>query len=87
MSGITIPPEAEAAAAMAMCQEALGGKQCPCITSGIYKCHDEYPGRQSRSALRAALKAWPMRQVRAWDDVQGVGVFIILPMPQEARDE
>lgn len=39
------------------------------------------------AALRAALKAWPMRQVRAWDDVQGVGVFIILPLPQETRDE
>lgn len=39
------------------------------------------------AAIRAALNAWPMRQVRAWDDVQGVGVFIILPLPHEARDE
>lgn len=40
----------------------------------------------ARAACLAMLKAWPMKQYRAWDDVQGVGLFIILPMQQEKSE-
>lgn len=81
MSGITIPPEAVEAAAMALAEECYGDD-----ISDAHKYWTEFK-EQAHIAIRAALKAWPMRQVRAWDDVQGVGVFIILPLPQETRDE
>ena len=37
------------------------------------------------AAILAALENWPMKQYRAWDDVQGVGTFIILPLTGEHR--
>jgi inhibitor of KinA sporulation pathway (predicted exonuclease) len=39
---------------------------------------------EARAALAAALNAWPMKQHRAWDDVQGVGAFLLAP-PSPSR--
>ena len=76
MSEITIPPEVVEAAARALHD-----------ASGTADCWDSVWDEMARAACLAMLKAWPMKQYRAWDDVQGVGLFIILPLPHEARDE
>ena len=39
--------------AMALCQNALGGKKCPCVEFGKFNCFDEHPGQQARAALAA----------------------------------
>jgi len=46
-------PEALRVAALAICQTALGGKQCPCTESGQFKCGDEPPGDYARAILAA----------------------------------
>jgi hypothetical protein len=50
-----VAEEMVAEGAMAMCEEALGGKRCPCREAGSFNCADEHPGRQSRACLEAAL--------------------------------
>lgn len=37
---------------MALCENALGGKRCPCREAGTFACADEYPGQQARAAIR-----------------------------------
>lgn len=46
---------------MALCQNALGGKQCPCAESGVFKCADEFPGQQAKAAI-AAMQPAPQWQ-------------------------
>ena len=43
--------------AIALCQNALGGKRCPCAESGVFKCADEHPGHQATAALSAMSPA------------------------------
>lgn len=38
---------------MALCENALGGKRCPCREAGTFKCADEHPGHQATAALKA----------------------------------
>jgi len=45
--------EDHARVAMALCQSALGGKQCPCVQSGVFNCANEYPGQQATAAISA----------------------------------
>lgn len=42
--------------AIALCENALAGKRCPCRESGEFKCDDAYPGQQARAALPAMIK-------------------------------
>jgi hypothetical protein len=55
--------------AMALCQNALCGKQCPCVEVGAFRCADAHPGEQARAAApilmeygraleRAAVVEW-----------------------------
>lgn len=39
--------------AKALCENALGGKRCPCKEVGKFNCADEYPGQQARAAIAA----------------------------------
>ena len=36
---------------MALCQSALGPKQCPCSEKGVFSCADAYPGEQAQAIL------------------------------------
>jgi hypothetical protein len=38
---------------MALCENALAGKRCPCRENGKFACADEFPGQQAREALRS----------------------------------
>lgn len=44
-------PDMAEAVAMALCQNALGGKRCPCAEVGAFRCADAFPGQQARAAL------------------------------------
>jgi len=85
MTDITIPPEALEAAAESSFYEEYGDG------SGTWAEAPEWLRvtirEQARAACLAMLEAWPMKQYRAWDDVQGVGLFIILPLPQKEKSE
>lgn len=41
---------------IALCQNALGGKKCPCAETGKFQCHDAYPGYQARAAIRVIME-------------------------------
>jgi len=44
------------AVGLALCQNALGPKQCPCAEKGVFNCADTYPGNQARVAITALDK-------------------------------
>lgn len=52
-----------------------------------YANHHKGTDERMTITCLAMLEAWPMKQYRAWDDVQGVGLFIILPLPQKAPSD
>lgn len=39
--------------ALALCQNALGPKQCACAEKGVFNCADAYPGYQADAAIAA----------------------------------
>lgn len=41
------------AVALALCQNALGGKKCPCSETGNFACAASHPGQQARAAIAA----------------------------------
>lgn len=53
---LIVKPDREALrerVALAICQNALGSKQCPCVETGVFKCGHIYPGYQANAALTA----------------------------------
>ena len=44
------------AVGLALCQNALGPKQCPCAEKGVFNCTDAYPGYQAKAAITALDK-------------------------------
>jgi hypothetical protein len=71
--------------AMALCENALGGKQCPCKQSGKFTCSDAYPGSQARAvistltpsiraqALEEAAKVADAHASNAWEIADRAG--------------
>lgn len=53
---------------MALCQEALGGKRCPCVEAGAFRCADELPGNMARVAIEALTPDAAMVGDEAWDE-------------------
>ncbi len=43
--------------ALAICQEGLGSRQCPCAEVGQFRCAAELPGRMAREAI-AIVRQW-----------------------------
>lgn len=41
--------------ALALCQNALGPKQCACAEKGVFNCADAYPGYQADAAIAAMM--------------------------------
>ena len=56
---VAVADDAVERVGMALCQSALGPKQCPCAESGVFKCADEYPGQQAKAAIAAMKDTQP----------------------------
>ena len=86
MTDITIPPEAaEAAAIVLMGRLMVSHQDALHVWSGMYEPEKDQFRREAAAALRAGIAAWPgMVTNYSWDASRG---RIILPLPQEARDE
>jgi hypothetical protein len=88
MSDITIPPEVVEAAARLLCRER---HPCWSIVAEIFETDHDGQATEfrtvARSAIRAALAAWPrMVNGKCLDEVGRFSPAIILPM-QETQDE
>lgn len=82
MTDITIPPEAVDRAAQAICETENG--PCKCMPD---ECGCIYWKAHATAALRAGLAAWPGMAYRYRISVSLEPQEIILPLPQEPRDE
>jgi hypothetical protein len=71
-------PKLIEAMARAMCQHALGPKQCPCWGKA-FKCADAHPGEQATAALTALCQARP--------DVEAVLKGEAVAVPREATEK
>ena len=54
------------AVGMALCQNALGVKQCSCLEKGVFNCADTYPGYQAEAAIPALDAARGKAEPVAW---------------------
>ena len=50
---VQIDEEMSEKVALALCQNALGPKQCACAEKGVFNCADAYPGYQADAAIAA----------------------------------
>lgn len=69
---------------MALCENALGGKRCPCRETGTFACADDYPGQQARAAIRVIAPA-VLEEAANKARSAMIAEFAMLPMESDIR--
>ena len=74
--------EAIEAAAMAMCDSALGGKGCPCLEKGVFKCSDAHPADMARAAAPALMEEGARLALEAMRPLAHAAASAIYGLPE-----